>query len=108
MMPMGTVALRVVALFAGGGDGVEADVGEEDDGAAGEDAGPAVGREGRVVRWVDEAQADEDERRMAASLMSTMMLLVRADSRMPRTRMTVSRMTTRKAGMLKPKCQPGL
>ena len=39
------IALRVGAFFRGGGDGVEADVGEKDDGAAGEDAGPAVGRE---------------------------------------------------------------
>ena len=31
-----------------------------------------------------------------------------ADSRMPRTRMTVRIRTMRKAGMLKPKCQPGL
>ena len=34
----GDVALRVLAFFAGGGDGVEADVGEEDDAAAGEDS----------------------------------------------------------------------
>ena len=45
--------------------------------------------------------------RMATSLMPTMMLLVRADSRMPRTRITVRIITMRKAGMLKPKCQPG-
>ena len=37
-----------------------------------------------------------------------MMLLVPADSRMPRTRTTVSSMTTRNAGMLKPKCHPAL
>jgi len=30
--------LRVATLFAGGGDGVEADVGEKDDAAAGEDS----------------------------------------------------------------------
>ena len=52
----GDVALRVAALFGGGGDGVEADVGEEDDGAAGEDAGPAVGREGVPVSGVDEVR----------------------------------------------------
>jgi len=34
----GHVALGVAAFFACGGDGVEADVGEEDDGAAGEDS----------------------------------------------------------------------
>ena len=54
-------ALRVAALLAGGRDGVEADVGEEDDGAAGEHAGPAVGRERMVVARMDEVQADEDE-----------------------------------------------
>ncbi len=57
----GDVAPRVSALFAGGGDGVEADVGEEDDGAAGEDAGEAVGREGVVVGGVDEGEAEDDE-----------------------------------------------
>ena len=36
-----------------------------------------------------------------------MTLLVSADSRMPRTSTTVSSMTIRNAGMLKPKCQPG-
>ena len=36
----------------------------------------------------------------------TITLFVWADSRMPRTRITVSTMTTRKAGRLKPKCQP--
>src|ERR1039458_7042553 len=45
---------------------------------------------------------------MAAILTNTMMLLARADSRMPRTRMTVRIITTRKAGMLKPKCHPDL
>ena len=34
----GQIALRVAALFGRGGDGIEADVGEEDDGAAGEHA----------------------------------------------------------------------
>jgi hypothetical protein len=45
---------------------------------------------------------------MAAIFSSTMMLLVSADSRMPRTRTTVSSNTMRNAGMLKPKCQPGV
>ncbi len=45
--------------------------------------------------------------RMAMSLKPTIMLLVEADSRMPRTRITVRIKTIRKAGMLKPKCQPG-
>jgi len=53
--------LRVAALFAGGGDGIEADVGEEDDAAAGEYACPSVGGEGRVVGGMDEVQANEHE-----------------------------------------------
>ena len=44
--------------------------------------------------------------RMATIFRNTMMLLVRADSLMPRTRITVSSMTMMKAGQLKPKCQP--
>ena len=45
--------------------------------------------------------------RMAEIFSSTMMLLVSADSRMPRTSTIVSSITMRNAGMLKPKCQPG-
>ena len=43
------VALRVLALFGGRRDGVEADEGEEDDGRAAHDAGDAVRREGVPV-----------------------------------------------------------
>ena len=57
----GQIALGLFALFGGGGDGVEADVGEEDDGAAGEHAGPAVGHEGVPVDGLDEAGGGEDE-----------------------------------------------
>jgi len=57
----GDVALGVLALFGGGGDGVETDVGEEDDGASGEDSGDAVGDEGVVVAGMDEGEAEEDE-----------------------------------------------
>ena len=57
----GQVALRIAAFFGGGGDGVEADVGEEDDGAAGEHARPAVGHEGMPVAGMDEADGGEDE-----------------------------------------------
>ena len=39
----GQVALRVLGLLRGGGDDVEADEGEEDQGGAGEDAGDAEG-----------------------------------------------------------------
>ena len=44
---------------------------------------------------------------MAAIFSSTITLLVSADSRMPRTSTTVRIITTRNAGMLNPKCQPG-
>gem|GEM_PF-6042352 len=57
----GEVALGVAALFGSGGDGVEADVGEEDDRAAGEDAGPAVGSEGVIEGGLDELRAYEEE-----------------------------------------------
>jgi len=39
--PEGHVALRVFALLRCGGDGIEADVGEEDDSSTGEDTAPA-------------------------------------------------------------------
>jgi hypothetical protein len=93
----GNVALGVLALFGRGGDGVEADVGEEDDGAAGEDSGEAVGGERVVVGRVDEAEAEGDEEQDGSNF----------DSRMPRTRTTVRRRTTAKAGKSKPGCQPG-
>ena len=57
----GQVALRVFALFGCRRNRIEADVGEEDDGAAGEDAGPAVGHEGMPVVGLDEAGSGEDE-----------------------------------------------
>ena len=57
----GDVAAGVLAFFRGGGDGVKPDVREEDDGAAGEDAGEAVGREGVIVGGVDEGDAETDE-----------------------------------------------
>ena len=57
----GQVALRILALLGRGGDRIEADVGEEDDGAAGEHAGPAVGHEGMPVVRLDEAGGGEDE-----------------------------------------------
>ncbi len=55
----GHVALRILALLTGCGDGVEADVGEEDDGAASEYAGEAVRHKGVVVAGVDEPDAEE-------------------------------------------------
>ena len=55
MMPMGTSRCGFLAFFGGGGDGIEADVGEEDDRAAGEHARPAVGHEGMPVGGMNEA-----------------------------------------------------
>ena len=54
----GQIALRVFAFFGGGGDGIESDVGEEDDRAAGQNAGPAVGREGMPVGGMNEARGE--------------------------------------------------
>ena len=57
----GQIALRMLALLGRGRDGVEPNVGEEDDGAAGKDARPAVGHEGMPVVRLDEAGRGEDE-----------------------------------------------
>ncbi len=57
----GNVALRILGLFRCGGDRVKSDVGEENDGAAGEHAGPALGHEGMIVRRMNKAHAHEDE-----------------------------------------------
>jgi hypothetical protein len=45
--------------------------------------------------------------RMATIFRSTITLFVSADSRIPRTRTTVSSMTIMNAGQLNPKCHPG-
>jgi hypothetical protein len=55
------IALRVAALLGRRGDGIEADVREEDDGATGEHARPAVGHERMPVAGMDEADDGEDE-----------------------------------------------
>ena len=72
-MPMGMSRCGVLGFLRGGGDGVEADEGEEDDAGAAEDSAPAVtedafvaghaggNHEGRVVGGVDELPADGDE-----------------------------------------------
>jgi len=49
------VALRILALLGRGGNGVKPDVGEEDDGATGEDSRPAIGSEGMPVGGVNES-----------------------------------------------------
>ena len=46
--------------------------------------------------------------RIATIFSSTMALFASADSRIPRTSTTVISITIRNAGMLKPKCHPGL
>src|ERR1035438_9161623 len=57
----GQIALRIVALLSGRRNGVEADVREENDGAAGEHAGKAVGHEWMPVARVNEAGSGDDE-----------------------------------------------
>ena len=57
----GHVALGILALLGRSGDGIEADVGEEDDGTAREDACPSVGHEGMPVVGLDEAGSGKDE-----------------------------------------------
>ena len=57
------VAFRALGLLAGRGDGIEADVGEEDQRGSVGDAGEALGREGRVVLRLDRGEAEHDEER---------------------------------------------
>ena len=65
----GHVALRVLGFLGRRGDGVEADIGEEDRGGGAEDAQaravavaePAVGGEGGEVGAVDHRQGQDDE-----------------------------------------------
>ena len=72
MMPMGRSRCGLLALLGGGRDRIEADVGEEDDRAAGQHARPAVGHERMPVGRVNEADAPaKTKTRMATSLSST-------------------------------------
>ena len=57
----GKVALRIVALLGRSGDGIEANVREENNGAASEHARPSVGHEGMPVGWMNIADDGEDE-----------------------------------------------
>ncbi len=57
----GKITLRAIALLGGGGDGVEPNIGEEDDGAAGKNAGESIGHEGMPVVRLDEAGRGKDE-----------------------------------------------
>ncbi len=67
-MPKGMSFCGFLGFFGGGGDRVEADVGEEDDGAAGDDAGESRGREGMPVRRAHQHAADHQEEHDGAEL----------------------------------------
>ena len=96
------------AFFGCGGDGIESDVGEEDDRTAGEHARPAIRHERDAsTTGLMKLAAAKINARIATILNRTRMLFVRADSRMPASRHGQHSITTRNAGMLKPKCQPG-
>src|SRR5438270_12043200 len=70
--------------------------------------GQPLGTNGcQFAGWMYAAPAKMNAR-MAAIFSNTMMLLVSADSRIPRTSTTVKIMTIRNAGQLNPKCQPSL
>ena len=58
----GNVTLRIARLFCRRRNRIESDVGEENDGAAGEHARPAFRYEGMIVCGMNEAHAHEDER----------------------------------------------
>lgn len=57
----GYVPGRILGLFRHGGDGVEADVGEEEDGGGGEDAAGAERGEGGEVVGVSLGEAGDDD-----------------------------------------------
>ncbi len=67
-MPKGMSFCGLLRFLGGGGDRVEADVGEEDDGAAGEDAAESGGRERNPVGFVHQAAADDEEERDGGDL----------------------------------------
>ena len=96
------VALRILRLFRRRRDGVEADVGEEDDGRALVDAGPAIRRE-RARSWpVSMCIAPTTTNRPStSSLTTTMMLLARALSLTPSSSTHVTSITIAKAGILR-------
>src|SRR6266851_6321146 len=57
----GNVALRILAFLGGRGNGIEADVSEKNDRAAGENSRPPVGRERMPVGGVNETRCEGDE-----------------------------------------------
>ena len=64
----GQVALRVARLLGRGGDGIEADVSEENDSASGDDAAEAGRRERLPVAGVHQRAADDQENQDRADL----------------------------------------
>ncbi len=55
------VALRIVALFGGGGDRIKSDVSEKHNRATGKNSRPTVRRERMPIRSVNEARCESDE-----------------------------------------------
>ena len=64
----GQIALGIARFLGGGGDGIEADVGKEDDSAAGNDAAEPGGRERMPVAGIDQCAADDQENENGADL----------------------------------------
>ena len=62
----GNIALRILAFLRRGGNGVEANIGEENDGAARQHARPSVGIKRMPVGGVDELRAKDDEQQYGA------------------------------------------
>ena len=60
-MPKGRSRCGFFALFGGGGDRIESDVGEEDDGAAGDDAAESGGRKRLPVGGMHQHAADDQK-----------------------------------------------
>ena len=103
-IPIGTSRRGILALLARRRNRIEPDVGEEDDRPSCQHPGESIGRERVVVRRVDKRDPEEDTNtRIAAIFTKTIALLVRADSRIPRTSTTVSNSTTTNAGISKPR-----
>jgi hypothetical protein len=64
----GHIALRILALLSRGRDRIETNVSEEDDGAAGQHAGPAIGHERMPVVRLDKAGAGKHKHQNGRNL----------------------------------------
>ena len=64
----GKIALRIFGFLRRGGDGIETDVGEKHDCAAGDNPGEARGSEGLPVGGIDQHAADDQKRENRANL----------------------------------------